>query len=305
MRYAYYPGCSLKSSAAEYETSLLAMCQALDVEITEVPDWNCCGATPAFTIDPLVGVGLSARNLVWAEREKLPVMMPCVGCMKNARKALIKLKDESYRQAVRDALGQEFQGAVRVVHPVEILYKDLGLPVVEKRVTRPLTGLKVAPYYGCYLTRPTCDFDNQENPQSLEQLIVTLGAEPVRFSLKMKCCGGGIFLTQEDVALELCHRLLTRAKAEGADCILVACPLCDMLLDAYQVKINPRFKVQHHMPILYFSQLAGLAFGLDPQDKALGLGKRVVSVQPVLDKLAQEQARVEKKRDTPMMEKTA
>ncbi len=295
MRYAYYPGCSLKSSAAEYETSLLAMCQALGIELVEVPDWNCCGATPAYTVDPLVGVGLSARNLVWAEDEGLDVVMPCLGCLKNARKAVLKLHDDNYRQAVREALGREFRNTVRVIHPIEALVVDMGLDTVEKRVTRPLTGLKVAPYYGCYLTRPTCAFDSPENPQSLERFIAALGAEPVQFSHKMKCCGGGIFLTQEDVALELCHRLLTRAKAEGADCILVACPLCDMLLDSYQVKINPRFKVRHEMPVLYFSQLAGLAFGLDPKDKALGLGRRVVSVRPVLDKLAQEEARLERK----------
>ncbi|MBU0494139.1 MAG: CoB--CoM heterodisulfide reductase iron-sulfur subunit B family protein [Chloroflexi bacterium] len=294
MRYAYYPGCSLKSSAAEYETSLLAMCQALDIELAEVPDWNCCGATPAYTVDPLLGVGLSARNLVWAEDEGLDVMMPCLGCLKNARKAVLKLHDNSYRQATQEALGREFRNSVRVVHPIEILYVDLGLDVLEKRVTRPLTGLKIAPYYGCYLTRPTCDFDSPENPQSLEQFIAALGGEPVQFSHKMKCCGGGIFLTQEDAALDLCHRILTRARAEGADCILVTCPLCDMLLDSYQVKINPRFKVKHNMPILYFSQLAGLAFGMDSKDKALGLGRRVVSVQPVLDRLAQEEARLER-----------
>jgi heterodisulfide reductase subunit B len=291
LRYAYYPGCSLKSSAAEYETSLLAMCQMLNIELTEVPDWNCCGATPAFTTDPLLGVGLSARNLVWAEDEGLDVMMPCLGCLKNARKALLKLAEgDGYRQATREALGREFQGTVRVVHPIEILYVDLGLDAVRDRVTRPLQGLKVAPYYGCYLTRPSCDFDSPENPQSLEQFIEALGAEPVRFSYKMKCCGGSIFLTQEDAALELCHRILTRAKAEGADCILVTCPLCDMLLDPYQVKINPRFKVQHDMPILYFSQLAGLAFGMDPRDKALGLGRRVVSVEPVLKRLVEAEA---------------
>lgn len=291
MRYAYYPGCSLKSNAVEYETSLLAMCQALDVEIVEVPDWNCCGATPAFTIDSLVGVGLSARNLTWAEDEGLDVMMPCAGCLKNARKALLKLaEDEEYRQATQEALGREFRGTGRVVHPIEILYVDLGLDAVRNRVTRPLRGLKVAPYYGCYLTRPSCEFDNQENPQSLEQLIEALGAEPIQFSHKMKCCGGGIFLTQEDAALDLCHRILTRARAEGADCILVACPLCDMLLDSYQVKIDPRFKVRHNMPILYFSQLAGLAFGMDPRDKALGLERRVVSAEPVLKRLAEAEA---------------
>jgi len=299
LRYAYYPGCSLKSSAAEYETSLLAMCQALDIELAEVPDWNCCGATPAYTVDPLVGVGLSARNLVWAEDEGLDVMMPCLGCLKNARKALLKLGDAGYLQATQKALGREFRGAVRVIHPIEALVVDLGLDKVEQRVTRPLTGLKIAPYYGCYLTRPTCDYDSPENPQSLERFIAALGAEPVQFSHKIKCCGGGIFLTQEDAALDLCHRILTRARAEGADCILLACPLCDMLLDSYQVKINPRFKVKHDMPVLYFSQLAGLAFGMDPKDKALGLGRRVISVQPVLDKLAREAARVEKKTQLP------
>jgi len=212
------------------------------------------------------------------------VVAPCVGCYKNLRKAAKEAaEDADLRRRVSEALGREFRGQVKVKHPVEVLLLDLGLNAVKEKVVRPLEGLRVASYYGCYLTRPDSPFDTAENPQSLDLLMEAIGAEPVPYPLKTRCCGGGIFLTQDELALEMSHRLLTQAQRSEADCMVVACPLCDMLLEMYQGRIEAHFGVQINMPVLYFSQLMGLALGIEEGD--LGFDLRFVSPEPVLAKI--------------------
>ena len=284
MTYAYYPGCSLTGTAKEYDLSWQAVCKKLDITLTEIPDWNCCGASPAHILDPALGLALSARNLAYAEEQQLDVIAPCVGCYKNLRKAAKEVHQDARKQEqVARALGQAFRGQVTVKHPVEVLLLDVGLDTLTEKVTRPLKALKVASYYGCYLTRPDSPFDTAENPQSLDRLMEAIGAKPVPYALKTRCCGGGIFMTREEMALEMSHRLLTEAGRGGADCMVVACPLCDMLLEAYQGKINARFGVRHEMPVLYFSQLVGLALG--DGEKELGFDLRLVSPKRVLSQL--------------------
>ncbi|MGC8838221.1 MAG: CoB--CoM heterodisulfide reductase iron-sulfur subunit B family protein [Anaerolineae bacterium] len=284
LRYAYYPGCSLETTAKEYDRSWRAVAEALNITLEEIPDWNCCGASPVHIQDPRLAAALPARNLALAEAMGADVVAPCVGCYKNLRKAAKEThQDATLRQQVGEAVGREFRGTVQVKHPVEVLLLDVGLEAIRERVVRPLQGLKVAPYYGCYLTRPDSPFDTAENPQSLDRLMEAIGAEPVPYPLKTRCCGGGIFLTREEMALEMSHRLLTQARRSGADCMVVACPLCDMLLDAYQGRVEAHLGVRHGMPVLYFSQLMGLALGVE--EKRLGFEARFVSPEPVLAKL--------------------
>ena len=284
LRYAYYPGCSLGTTAKEYDRSWRAVAEVLGIALEEIPDWNCCGASPVHIQGPRLAAALPARNLALAEEMGADVVAPCVGCYKNLRKAAKEVhEDASLRRQVGEAVGREFLGLVQVKHPVEVLLLDLGLEAIRERVVRPLQGLKVAPYYGCYLTRPDSPFDTAENPQSLDRLMEAIGAEPVPYPLKTRCCGGGIFLTREELALEMSHRLLSQARRSGADCMVVACPLCDMLLDAYQGRVEAHLGVRHNMPVLYFSQLMGLALGVD--EDRLGFAMRFVSPEPVLAKL--------------------
>ncbi len=279
MRYAYYPGCSLESTAQEYDTSMRASFERLGIELIELDDWNCCGASPAAYVDPLLAYALPARDLARAESLGLTMTAPCSACYKNMLKTHHAAREDAALLAeINDVLGDglEYRAESRVKHPLEVVVFDYGLEALKEQVSRPLTGLKVAPYYGCLLTRPHSEFDNVEDPTSMERLIEALGAEAVDyFPYKTKCCGGGLVLSDEGVALGLTHKLLTKAQAAGADCIMVACPLCDMLLDAYQPRVESKFGVKLGVPVLYFSQLMGLALGVD--ESRLGLDKRIVS----------------------------
>ncbi len=284
MQYAYYPGCSLTTTAKEYDYSWRAVCKKLGIGLKSIPDWNCCGASPASVEDPLLAVMLPARNLLYAEEQNLDVIAPCVGCYKNLRKAAKLIHhDANIRQQASQVLERQLRGHVRVKHPIEVLLLDIGLEALTDKVIQPLNGLKVACYYGCYLTRPDSPFDTVENPQSLDKLMRVIGAEPVPYPFKARCCGGGIFLTREDLAIEMSHRLLTQARRSGAECMVVACPLCDMLLEAYQIKSAEHLGVKHDMPVFFFSQLLGLALGAAKEE--LGLELRSVSPERVLARL--------------------
>ena len=294
LSYAYYPGCSLEASAKDYDMSMRAVAKALDVHLEEVPDWNCCGASSGFVVDSKAATAWCSRTLLFAEKQGLDMIIPCTGCLKNMNKALTKVKNsDAYRDYVAGALGESFGGRVRCLHPLEALVVDLGLDVVGAKVSRKLKGLKVASYYGCYIVRPTVDYDVPEDPQSLERMTKLCGATPVDFPLKTKCCGGGTFLTAESTALDLTLRIAESIKETDADLVLVGCPLCDMLLDAYQAKLDKKRGRALDLPVMYFTQFLGLALGLSPD--VLGLDKRFVSVQPVLDKLAAVEAEEQKK----------
>ena len=178
------------------------------------------------------------------------------------------------------AAGLEYKGGVRVRHLFEVIYNDIGLKDIESKVVNPLTGLRVAPYYGCQLVRPEPGFDNLNNPQSLDHLIASLGAEPVPFPLKDRCCGGSLVIPELDLTLGLIHKLLESAANSGAQCIVTPCPLCQTNLDAYQGMINHKFKTKYNLPVLFFTQLIGLAIGVKPGN--LALSKNIISAGRVL-----------------------
>ena len=278
MRYAYFPGCSQESTAEEYNRSLLAVAERLDaMELVEIPDWNCCGATPAAAIvHPTLPHSLAARNLSLARGMGMDtVVAPCAACYKNMRKASIDLQhnEELRAQLCKASDSRPMARVPEVRHPLDVVVNDVGLDNLP--VEKPLKGLKVASYYGCLLTRPAGGFDDIEYPTSMDRLMEALGAEAVDFAYKTKCCGGGIYMFHENVSFSMSADVLAHAKAAGANAVTVGCPFCQLLLDLYQDKLAALRHTTFGMPILFFSQLMGLAMDLDREK--LGLDKLVVS----------------------------
>lgn len=282
MKYAYYPGCSLHTGAREYDASLRAVCDRLDIELVEMADWNCCGTVHAASTQRLASSALAARNLAIAEAMDLEVIAPCSGCYKNLRTADKELKEDArLRAQVNDRLSYAFQGRTRVKHPLYVILEEIGLDKLGE-IPRPLSGLKVAPYYGCMLTRPAAPdpVDDPEDPQGLDRLLYALGAQVVPYASKTKCCGGAVLLSHTDIALDLTGKLLRQAKEDGAQCLAVVCPMCQMALDAYQSQVERQLGERIDLPILYFTQLMGMAMGID--QRRLGMGRLFVSPAKVL-----------------------
>jgi heterodisulfide reductase subunit B len=276
MKYAYFPGCSQESTAEEYNHSLQAVARRLEtVELVEMPDWNCCGATPAATVNPILPHALAARNLAIAEEMGLDIVAPCAACYKNMNKASHVLNDDPDLLAQVNATftGHQLDHVPKVRHPLDVVVNDVGIGNVP--VDKPLGGLKVASYYGCLITRPEGGFDDPEYPQSMDQLMEALGAEVVDWPYKTKCCGGAIYMTTEEISFALSADILAHAKAAGANAVSVGCPFCQLLLDLYQDKLEALRGTTFGMPIFFFSQLMGLAMGLDRDE--LELEKLVVS----------------------------
>jgi heterodisulfide reductase subunit B len=283
MKYAYYPGCSLHATSIEYDISTKAVAQSLGIELEEIADWVCCGASAGHETSELLALALPAKNLLQAQKQNLDVMVCCAACYARFRVANHEIKKGTRRAQVEEVVGQPYDGGVQVRHFLDILVNDYGLDAISKAVTKKLADLKVASYYGCLLVRPpeVVAFDDPENPSLMDKLAATLGAQPVDWSYKTECCGASLSLTRTDVVLRLAGDILQTAKDAGADCLMVACPLCQSNLDLRQAQINKRYKTDFHLPIVYFTQLLGLALGIPPQQ--LGLDKLIVSPAKVLE----------------------
>ena len=239
--YIYYPGCSLKSSSKHYEESILPVFKELGMPLEEMEDWNCCGATAYFSVDDTMAAAICGRNLSLAEKTGKDILAPCAGCyltLKKSNKFLIS-ENQNAQKILNDLknVDCEYKGTVKVVHPLEFLIKEFGLDKVREKVTNKLTGLKVASYYGCQLVRPYTDFDDPDYPVHLDNLMEAIGAEPVDYAAKTRCCGGSLAGTLEEVALKLNYVLLKEAKKKGADAIVTICPLCQFNLEVNQDKI--------------------------------------------------------------------
>jgi len=254
------------------------------MELIELEDWNCCGSTPYNSIDELASFCLSARNLALAEKRGFDLVTPCSSCYVMLNRTNSHLKEYPQVKAkVDEALAAgnlEYGGTVRARHLLDVLINDIGYDEISSKVERNLSGLKVAPYYGCQIVRPRLGFDHPEFPQSLDKLIASLGGEPVPFPLKSRCCGGALIISEETLVLDLIRKLLDCAVSNGAECLVTVCPLCQTNLDAYQSRVNKRYKTNFSLPILFFTQLMGLAFGLSDED--LGLKTNIVSSKEVL-----------------------
>lgn len=288
-RYTYFPGCSSAEGGAEaYGRSVRAVGKALGASLAELPDWNCCGSPPSAAVDELGSFCMAARNLALAEKQGQDMVTPCSACyvILNRTNSYIK-KYPRVKASVDEALaagGLEYSGGVRVRHVLDALVNDIGCENIKSRVTKSLGGLRVAPYYGCQMVRPGFGFDSKESPRSLDRLVSALGGTPVNFPLKSRCCGGSLIFSEEALALDLIHKLLGSARDNGAECIIAACPLCQTNLDAYQGRVNKKFKEKFDLPVLFFTQLMGLAFGLDNKD--LGLEKCIVPAKKLAARFA-------------------
>lgn len=286
MEYTYYPGCSAHATGRGYEESIQAIVGLLGIELKELEDWNCCGATAYMNVNEMLSFSLTARNLSLAEKEKRPVTTPCSACYLNLRKTNVYLNQyPDLKKKVNSALaeaGMSYSGAVETKHFIEVVVNDIGLEKVKALVKRPLEGLKIAPYYGCQMLRPLpCQEEKDpDNPVMFEQLLEALGATPVPYALKTQCCGGSLMGTKNDVALRLCRNLLLNAQEAQADCIAVTCPLCQLNLDAYQKRVNHNYGTNFAFPVLFFTQLMGMAFQLP--FKKLGLHRCIVPLGPAV-----------------------
>ncbi len=274
MRYLYYPGCSLKSSGRAYEESLLPVFKALGVELQELDDWNCCGATAYMSVVERKAFALAARNLALAEKQgddgPVHLIAPCSACflvLTKTQKYLGVHKDlDANVRAGLDAVGLSLTDRVVVRHPVDVLVNDVGLDRIAKAVKVPLTGLRVASYYGCQMVRPFATFDSPYDPTSMDRIAKALGAEPVDWPLKTRCCGGSLTGTITEVGLRLNHLILREAIKRGANAMATSCPLCQMNLECYQKQIGKDFKEPVRLPVLFFTQLMGAAFGLPARE---------------------------------------
>jgi heterodisulfide reductase subunit B len=286
-RYAYYPGCSSDATAAGLGHSAQAIARALDIEFIEVEDWTCCGTTPYGSLDYVEGIAVASRNLALAEKTGLELVTPCSSCFVTLSRAAAHIKEHpKLKETIDQALAAadlKYTGTVRVRLLLEVLVNDITPEVIAARVKRRLEGLKVAAYYGCQEARPKFGFDNPEQPTNLDRLVASLGATTVPFPLKNHCCGGALIISEEDLGLELMNKLLASAMANGAQCIATICPLCQTNLDAYQGRVNRRFKTDYKLPVLFVTQLMGIAFGIE--NKTLGLNTNIVSLNDVMNQI--------------------
>lgn len=298
MKYGYYPGCSLEKNAYAYHQSAMAVAQHFDLQFETVEDWNCCGATEYFSVDALPAYALVSRNLAIAAKQESQeegnqLVAPCSACFLNLKKTDHYMgQSADLTKKVNQALeagGYHYEpGSVKVRHLLDIFVNDVGNEALKEKVKRPLYQLKVAPYYGCMIVRPakTGSFDASEYPTTMDDMMSALGATVVDFPLKAACCGGHMTQISEDVALDMMSRLFKNASDNRADLIVTLCPMCQFNLDAYQDAVNKKYGTKYNLPILYFTQMIGLALGIP--EKELGIGKEIVDAKGALAKISTE-----------------
>lgn len=296
MKYAYYPGCSGHGTSVEYEASTRAVCNALNMDLVEIDDWNCCGSTPAHSVSHELSGALAARNLMQAAKTGADcVISPCPSCSSNLKMARWRMQKPEFKARVDELLdvptptGAEGGADLMETYSVlQAIVEHVGVDRIASRVTYPLEGLKVVTYYGCLLSRPAhvAKFDDPENPVSLDNIMKALGAEVIPFSLKTECCGAAMGIPDVNIPGSLSGRILDTARAVGAEAVITACPLCHMNLDLRQRQAARISKKEFFgLPVFYYTQMIALAFGL-PKD-AMRLDKLAVNPYPLLDKIAE------------------
>jgi len=299
--FTYYPGCSSQGSALHLDESLRAIAPELGLELRDLDDWNCCGASVG-----LVGGGrlptlsLTGRNLANAERQgKEDVVTGCAACYLNTHAGNEKIKaDVMAKRNVNEALAAgdlSYSGDLKVRHMCEVIVNDVGVDKVKEKVKKPLTGLKVAGYVGCQTVRPFAgtqaggDYDAYDDPSFLDDFTRACGAEAVPFQHKTACCGGSVAVMSPDRTLHLIKSILEEAKQAGADVISTPCPLCQTNVEMYQDQINAKFGTDYKIPVVFYSQLMAVAFGLDPQKDA-GLHRNTIPAEKIEEAAAKGKA---------------
>lgn len=284
--YSYFPGCSCSDgSGIAFDISTKEVAKSLDIDLLEIKGWNCCGTTPYESLDEFEATCLAARNLALATQKKLDVVTPCSACYFTLNRVDKWLRDyPALERKVNQVLAGEglgyHGGELRVRHLMEILLDKDTLQILASRIKRKLTGLKVAPYYGCMLVRPGFGFENPRQPSSLHRVIEAVDAKVTNFPLQASCCGGAFIISEPDLALDLIRKILVSVRESGADCIITPCPLCQTNLDAYQGAVNDKFGTEFNIPVLFVTQLIGFAMGKG--FSALAVDKGIVSATDLL-----------------------
>ena len=264
MRIGYYPGCSLESTAREYDLSFREVASRVGLELVEIPDWNCCGASSAHAVDPVLAVALPSRNLMIAEDMRLDVTAPCAACFLRMMEARKRMDEDSYlKEEIEEIFGKHYKGTSKVYHPLTLFSRKEIKEAIQKEIVSGLEGFKVVCYYGCYLVRPpeVTHFDDPENPTVMDELIGLTGAEVLDWAWKVDCCGGSHALLRPELVEHLVGEITDGARKAGAQGIVTACPLC-------QSNLETRQKREDRLPVFYFSELLGLAMGMTKEADA-------------------------------------
>jgi len=275
MEFSYYPGCSLHATAVEYDRSTRAVFRRLGAELVELPDWNCCGASSAHSLNETLALALPARTLALAQKEGRDLVAPCAGCFNRLKTAEKVLREDPVKGGeIERVVGFKYEGGFEVRSPLDVIAKEIGLKPVKEEVKRPLEGLRLVSYYGCALVRPPeiVDFEDPEHPQLMDLLLEAVGATPLAWSYATECCGGSLSLTRADLAAALVRGLVTKAGEAGARGMVTACPLCQVTLEMRQDGEG--------MPIFYFTELLGVALGVEESKN--WWGKHLIDPRPLL-----------------------
>ncbi len=278
MKYAYFPGCSAESTARDMHQSTLAVAQSLGIELVEPKGWTCCGATAGHQTDRVLSVALPAATLIKVKDMGLDLIVNCAACYNRMKVANHEIAtNQQVRAKVAEATGRDYDGSVKVRHFLEVLLEDVGIDAIAAALRGSLAGMKVASYYGCLLVRPkdVTGFDDPENPTSLDRLVTAMGGTALDWPHKVECCGGGLSMSRTDVVVNLTDSIVGMAKAAGAECIAVSCPMCQINLDMRQLDVAKVKGNRYDMPVLYITQLLGLCLGIPAQK--LGLNKLMIS----------------------------
>lgn len=279
MKVSYYPGCSLHGMAKEYDQSMRAVSRALNIELKEIEDWSCCGASAAHNTNFDLSIALPARNLIAAEKDAMDVMVPCAACFNRFKMAEHHLKaDKDLKARIEGILGAKYQGGIAIRNPIDIIYNEIGADALAAKVVKPMAGLKPVSYYGCLLLRPpdVCQFENYENPFMLDKLMGALGADVKNWSYKTDCCGGSLSVSKTAIVVEMCDKLMAGAKEAGANCVVTACPMC-------MANLEMRPSRDMKMPVFYFTELISLAMELPGAQETFKT--HLTDVQPLLSQL--------------------
>jgi len=285
MKVGYFPGCSLQSTAREYEQSLRSIAPALNIQFEEVQDWACCGASSAHVTNQLLSVALPARTLMLAQKQDLEtVFAPCATCFNRLAAAQYAIhQDPELASRIRAMAGTGVpEKQVRILSAAHLLLECID--DIRRAAAVPLQTTKIACYYGCLLLRPSevCRLDDPEAPTVLEKIVSAAGAVPVKWDMATECCGGALSQSRTTSVLRLGRAIIQSARAAGANAIVVACPMCHSNLDYRQQAMSARDQ-EPLLPILYISQLLGLSMGMDPL--TLGLGNHFVSTEPLIGRI--------------------
>ncbi|SMB87623.1 succinate dehydrogenase subunit C [Desulfonispora thiosulfatigenes DSM 11270] len=286
MKYGFFPGCTLEAAAEELMISTKKVAEGLGIELIELEGWTCCGASHSQDVDEFLSLCLNARNIALCEKLNAPLLSVCNTCTLMIRKAKKQLdEDDEIKEKVNEILNKadlNYAGTSTVSHLLWVLVKDYGIERLKKKVVRPLTGLKVANFYGCHILRPQeiMGFESFLNPDSMEMIVNAIGAENVYYDRRLSCCGFHAVFPAEDEVLKIAGLDCLSAKKAGAEVMVTPCPLCQMQLDMYQPDSQTLFKEDITMPILHLPQLIGLALGFEP--KELGIKRHVIDAYKVL-----------------------